>query len=428
MRETSIWKKCMTAFLSLAVLCTTALTSCKKEVKYTAEPEKYLFGVAELTYETMPSAVDSGVTSDWVATKIGELGAKTVRVWMHHENILYRAEKSNELYINEAVAEKYHDYIGKLKSAGVERILAMNHAFVHPYGYTGDSMSVPDPYEEADTYLEFLKMFKEGYRLIAKEFPEIGYFETGNEWDYDGVGMYFHKTGWSSDKPEYAYSPTQAGMMAADLCWYANRGVKESNPNAIIVSPGTTHYETGVTFLDSMYTSIKEGRHPTGEKYADKNADNYFQIVAWHPYLDPAIEPPIEDEEAIDEWFEFNKQWHDVMVKHGDGDKTMWATEFGFSDQRYPNNLGVNGQEQIANRMRLIVSRLPKKMPWVETVILFRLATCEEHLINDYENGFGLFYSPNHADEAKRSTPKPIAKFLYEYFNEKKVTETTFSK
>ena len=424
-KEFPFLRKIFFVILSVFLGCLSFFTACNK-TKYSAQPEKYLFGMGELTYETMPSAVDSGVTSDWVAKKVGELGVKTVRIWMHHENILYRAEKSNELFINEAVAQKYHDYVDKLKANGVERILAMNHAFVHPYGYIGDSMSVPDPYEEPETYLEFLKMFEKAYRLIAEEFPEIEYFEPGNEWDHDEVGMYFHKTGWSSDKPAYAYSPTQAGMMTADLCWYANRGVKSVNPNATIVTPGTTHYDTGVTFLDAMYTSIEEGRHPTGEEYADKNFDNYFQIVAWHPYLDPYLEPPIEDEEAIAEWFEFNMQWHDVMVKHGDGEKTMWATEFGFSDQRYPG--GVSGQEQIANRMKLIVEQIPKKMPWVETIILFRLATCEEHLINDYENGFGIFYSPNHKDDEKKSTPKPIAKFLYEYFNKKTVKEATFSK
>ena len=149
-------KKLISKIVS-AVLCgaiffgVSAAAGCKKQPEYAAEQDKYLFGMCELTSETMPSAVDSGVTNEWTAKKMGELGVKTARVWMHHTNILYRAEKSDELYLNKNVAEKYHAYLSALKAAGVERILAMSHTFIHPYGYVGDETSVPDPYDDGET-------------------------------------------------------------------------------------------------------------------------------------------------------------------------------------------------------------------------------------------------------------------------------------
>lgn len=423
-------KKLISKIVS-AVLCgaiffgVSAAAGCKKQPEYAAEQDKYLFGMCELTSETMPSAVDSGVTNEWTAKKMGELGVKTARVWMHHTNILYRAEKSDELYLNKNVAEKYHDYLSALKAAGVERILAMSHTFIHPYGYVGDETSVPDPYDDGETYLRFLKMYEKAYALIAEEFPEIGFFEPGNEWDDEEQGIYLHRAGWSG-KGDGAntYSAKEAGYIAADMCYYANQGVKSKNPQAKIVSPGTTYMESGKTFLEAMYSSVQERRHPTGEEYANTNYNDYWQIVAWHPYLQPALEKD-EDEAAIEEWTKYNLGWHDILVKYGDGEKTMWATEVGFTDDRYK---GSGGQETITQRMKMMLDSVKQNMPWVETFFYFRLATCEEHLISSYENGFGLFYSPNHADTAKQSAPKPIAKMLYAYFNGKESTETTFSR
>ena len=262
-------KKLISKIVS-AVLCgaiffgVSAAAGCKKQPKYSAEQDKYLFGMCELTSETMPSAVDSGVTNEWTAKKMGELGVKTARVWMHHTNILYRAEKSDELYLNKNVAEKYHAYLSALKAAGVERILAMSHTFIHPYGYVGDETSVPDPYDDGETYLRFLKMYEKAYALIAEEFPEIGFFEPGNEWDDEEQGIYLHRAGWSG-KGDGAntYSAKEAGYIAADMCYYANKGVKSKNPQAKIVSPGTTYMESGKTFLEAMYSSVQERRHPT---------------------------------------------------------------------------------------------------------------------------------------------------------------------
>ena len=69
-------KKLISKIVS-AVLCgaiffgVSAAAGCKKQPEYAAEQDKYLFGMCELTSETMPSAVDSGVTNEWTAKKNG---------------------------------------------------------------------------------------------------------------------------------------------------------------------------------------------------------------------------------------------------------------------------------------------------------------------------------------------------------------------
>lgn len=84
----------------------------------------------------------------------------------------------------------------------------MSHTFLHPYGYVGDETSVPDPYDDGETYLRFLKMYEKAYALIAEEFPEIGFFEPGNEWDDEEQGIYLHRAGWSGkgDRSEHIFS------------------------------------------------------------------------------------------------------------------------------------------------------------------------------------------------------------------------------
>ena len=67
-------KKLISKIVS-AVLCgaiffgVSAAAGCKKQPEYAAEQDKYLFGMCERTSETMPSAVDSGVTNEWTAKK-----------------------------------------------------------------------------------------------------------------------------------------------------------------------------------------------------------------------------------------------------------------------------------------------------------------------------------------------------------------------
>ena len=293
--------------LSIAVLsCCVFAIGCganDKSKPLTAD-QSHLFGMCELTIDTIVGdRVDSTVNNEWVADKMGELGVDTARVWLHHTNILYRSERSNELYLNETVASHFHDYFQKLKENGVKRILAMSHRFIQPYGYPGDELSVPDPWEEPEYYQQFLDIQERAYQIIATEFPEIDFYEPGNEWDDEEQGLYLHRAGWSLGKGDLVYSAAEAGQIAADVCYYANRGIKSVNPDAKVVSPGTTWCYSGITFLDSMYQSIEEGRHPTGEDVADKNVDNYFQIVAWHPYIDPEYEK-VDDEIMIDAWLE----------------------------------------------------------------------------------------------------------------------------
>lgn len=145
---------------------------------------RFIFGMGELISDTMSGQVDNSITGEWVAEKVGQLGVKTMRVWMHHINIFTRAEKTDEVSLNREMADRYHRYFEQLKDNGVERILVMNHTFISPYGFMGDDMAVPDPEEDYELYLRFLDIYERCYEIIAQEFGDIDYFEPGNEFDH----------------------------------------------------------------------------------------------------------------------------------------------------------------------------------------------------------------------------------------------------
>jgi len=375
----------------------------------------YQFGMCELTAETMPTSAESGLTADWISKKCNQLGVKAVRVWMHHNNILYRANKSDDIFVNQSMAEEYHKYFQKLKTAGVERILVMNHHYLHPYGYVGDSTSVPNPEEEFDLYVRFLKMYENAYRLLQEEFPEICYWECGNENDHP-QGLFMHKSGYKisttgSPDGEYLYTESQLAFITADLCWYAKQGVTSVNKDAKIVLPGMTITASAPIFFENIYKHIEARYLPSGKDYADVNVDNYFDIIAWHPYWNSLSQ-------SYDSWNSINESFRKIATNHGDKYKTVWFTEMGFT-----NNV-IKDEQITADRMELLMTKVRDEMPWVETVFVFRLSNCREKSVSDFENNFGVFNSPN--DEEIPGEPKKIAYTLYKFFNGREADESTF--
>ena len=82
-------KKVVSAFLTLLMLFTVAFTfvgcndngSGKKS--YTVRQDEYLFGIDNLTSDMQPAQIDSKTTNAWSAEVIGELGAKSHRIWIY---------------------------------------------------------------------------------------------------------------------------------------------------------------------------------------------------------------------------------------------------------------------------------------------------------------------------------------------------------
>ena len=397
-----------------------ALTSCKEKDKaksglgYEINRDN-MFGICALPSDLFTSSADSGVTTDLICKVIKTMNVKSVRVWMHIPYVLQRAKKSNDISLKPVAVERFHEYFRKLKEAGVENILAMSHQYLQPIEMIAGTYNGVIPEPDSDEYMIFMNMFEECYRVMSKEFPEITLWECNNEMDHQKgttVVRYGYTAG--ADKSvnaPYLYDMDEVAGITADMCYYANRGIKANNPNNELVMPGLCFTSDGTAsmFIESLYKAVTSGEHPTsfdedGERIipTDTNTDNYFNVLNWHPYAN--VKPN-------ENWIQANLDMYDVAVKYGDAGKKIFLSEFGWHDDYNEKRLSDIG-EWYPEALDI----LKEKLPSLESVFVFRMFNWESvgADVKDMEKTFGIFTSPN---GSSGMTPKPAAIALYKYFN-----------
>lgn len=360
------------------------------------------YGLCEV-FGDLGSGVDPALTNDWISDMAGALGVKSFRIWTSHWD-LFVVDENNNLSFDAARLEIFHDAVNKLKAAGVEYFLAMTSAFVYPYDYVASSNYViPDPYEEYEEYLEFMQFQQKAYAMFAKEFPEINYYEPVNEPEF-ATALY--KNGYQgglseSANVDYLYTQYEKAHIIGDLCWYATKGVQEVNPNNKVTTPSMTGRDESIDFLDEIYKAIEEGGLPVGQEKSDKNTDNYFQIINWHPYL-------FNSDTVDEEWIQRQFDTYDVVIKHGDGGKPVWFSEYGKTDWGK-----VSNQQDIADMYVKFFDTVKEKMPFVQNVMVFRLTNMYTQQDSDAERNFGIMYNPDDPDNG--GAPKPAAITIAKY-------------
>ena len=356
-----------------------------------------MFGLCELPSEFGGGSTEKETTIEFVAESCKNLGVKSMRVWMHLKMVFTRDDDSDELYFKEEVVENYHRYFKLLKEAGVEQILVMNHQFIKPWDYySHDSQCMPDPWNgEYDYYLRTLKIYEQAYRKMQTEFPEINYWEVGNEFESN---QFLHKAGWTAGSNEHLFTMPELALISADLSWYANSGLKSVNPASVTVAPGNSSRVIVPNFIDSIYSTITQSRCvPTGQPFYDDDPDRYFQIMAWHPYAHYDTDAVLK---RSDEIFE-------IMKKYGDGDKKVWFTECGFSNSEHADD------ETMLEKYTYYLDEMAKK-PYVETIFIFRLANLHAFADNALETNYGIMYAQ--MDPVNRGKPKYQAIAIYKWF------------
>lgn len=393
---------CVTLATLLAFCC---LTACGKKgdkgktqsVLPAVDREKWALGLDEIASDTYLGG-EVGATSEWCASMAGALGAKSQRIWMSLPDLLERAENSNALTLNKDACDAYHNYFRLLKAAGVERLVSMHNSLLHPYGFVNITKQVAvglHPKEDVEFYADWIQMYYDAYWLLAKEFPEIGFWECGNEFD---MYSFFHKNDGT------AFSAEDAAWIVADLCYAANKAVKAVNPSNAVVLPGLSSEYSSHTFLQCMYEAIESATLPTLERYAVTDPDSYFDILAWHPYG-----------RGIPENFRtYCLELRDIAVAHGDAEKRVWITEMGISEA-WKRSEDVDAQTAVANSMREILTIFRDELTFAETFFVFRLTSGYSYTFSDQEDNFGIFYSPD--DPVHRGKPKPVALTVFRFFN-----------
>ena len=376
--------------------------------------EEYFYGAGELASEVGPKDDwrDEGVTMEWTSNTAKALGIECQRVWMHLNTVIKRAEKSNDLSLIQSECDRYHEYFARLKAAGVKRILVMNHRYIYPYGYNpGTTATVPEPMKDPGIYKTWLEMYAECYRMLAIEFPEIDFWECGNEFDLDS---FMHKSDYNVDKLNSLYPQGEAAAITADLCYAAKKGVTSVDAYNFIVLPGMSTYAQEAYF-EGIYNAIESKKYPTLEDYYVTDPDNYFDIIAWHSYPLNTKHCNGDLEKGIAQFKERGIALYEVAKKHGDGDKRVWITEIGITEATVGEVGTKETQDTVAKYAMQMLDIVEKDMPFVETCFWFRYSNCYSRYVSEGENNFGIFYSPD--DTTNRGKPKPIAIAMYKRIN-----------
>lgn len=398
-------------FAALLIAFTFLFAGCGEEKKegegYTIDQDKYLLGLGAVPKSAFMQTDDCADMEN-IFPLVEGLGITTMRVWMHIPSVLQIDDDGNITVIEER-RQFYQNYIDGLQAAGVDRILAMTHYYLYPKEIRHYDGCFPDPEEDEEAYILFMQTLQKSYEVLAETFPDVKYWEPGNEPNIDN-GHFVHKLGWLDGDPyktnyQYLFDLEGQARITLDLGYYCGLGIKSVDPANTIVMPGlvATPYVTSRDIFDEMYRLIDSGEMPTGLE-ADKNTDNYFEIANWHPYTWSM------GQHLPENWKNAQKEMYDAMIDGGDKGKKVWYTEYGF-----PDNQRLT-QEQIAEAWVEFFDWCKSDFPEMETVIIFRLF--DHKSFEDptsIETSFGLFETGNYATEG--IVPKPAAYTILRYFH-----------
>ena len=260
-------------------------------------------------------------------------------------------------------------------------VTGMSHEWFLPEGckqHSGHAMPKRD-LTEGSLYRQTLDMLEQSWATMAALFPQVKIWEVGNEWN---LNAFLHPDGFLDGDMSEPFTADEKYDIAVDMMYFAARGVRRANPNALVASfspalstpglggdmPDFLPVMYGVAWtLDKVYSRIKSG------KFWSTNTDDYFDILAWHPYVF-TNKPDVKDADLfldVDEpdqlWKSYNDAAYKVMKKYGDGHKQAILTEAGFTDCGNPD---WEARYALYNKKLLAIGR---ELPYVRTLHNFRL-------------------------------------------------------
>lgn len=404
-------------FVSILVLSLSFLTVCTKPTTETNDfdfDDKYFVGLQEHYYEIRQ--MEPSVTYDFVAATMKAMDLKVFRLNVTMNNLFY-VDINDTVKFNQSTKEQMRIIVDSLVAAGVERIVYATDSFIYPYGYkTTHTICVPNPYTEKDAYLRWLKVNSIGYGMMAKEFPEINFFEPINEPDLPNNEV-LCKNGmiWGSKQQEFMFTPYDEANICVDLCYYIRKEIQKVNPNNKMMTPALTSLATAIDYLEYMYQAIESGCHPSGDDLpCSVNPDDYFDYIDTHPYasVNTILDPLSPKENGVqlmtENYVAGCKLFYEVCCRHGDAEKPHWYTEAGYSDFGDPTRREIIGRE-TAKQLKMI----KEELPFVETVIFYTMTNFYEYNIDASENNFGLFTAIANPNESL--VMKPIAQEIYKF-------------
>lgn len=301
------------------------------------------------------------------------MGCTAFREWMHIPDIL-----SDPITPKPKAVEAYTRTLNRCKELDIE-VTGMSHKWFLPDGSISGAENLKRDIAPGSEYRKMLEMLETSWCTLASIFPQVTQWEVGNEWNID---IFLHPVGWHYGLP--SFSLEEKMDIAVDMMYFSARGIRRGNPEAKVVSFSPTVQKDGLPYfipcqygmalaLEKVYQRIESGN------FWSTKSDDFFDLLAWHPYLPTQMTyaPILENypaasffnrEEAPDAlWRGYNDAAYNVMVRHGDGHKKVLLTEFGFSDKGDPE-----WEKRQAELFRMAFD-IAKTMPYIKTLHSFRL-------------------------------------------------------
>ncbi len=384
----------------------------KTGLGYTNNREKYFYGVQE----SMQACIMQDPMSDpeMTATLAGAMGFSSFRFRMEVAEVMY-VDSSGAPQLDYGEIEQYHEYLEMLAEQGITNILMQSTWALQLDNAVVSQISYPRP--GADDYLPFMEQVEACYQILAEEFPQIDYWQCGNEPNAD---FYCNPLDGGAK-----YSMSEKAEIITDLMYYANKGIKASNPKAALVMPGLCDKQPDM-FLQLMYDHIASGDKPEGD-VKSTNTDDYFDVLAWHPYN--YSDAPTPDYSADSDFIATQKNRYQIAIDNGDEGKKVFFDEFGFTHRGTVwNSAGTSSEELMKmqeNSLMEALASIYENLPFVETVHIFRLfdwdnATTPAAIASgatEIEATFGLFTSPGQNASSLGPAPKQTALNVFKLIN-----------
>lgn len=202
----------------------------------------------------------------------------------------------------------------------------------------------------------------------------------------------------------------------AEMLKAAHGAVKAANPDAVVVFGALT--PTGVTDLNLALDDVQYMH----EIYAwnDGEISDYFDVLGAHPGSnDNTPDQWWPGNPGTDGWSDHNSfyfrriaELHAAMESHGDGDKQVWLTEFGWTtaNQAPGYEYGVNNSEadQAAYLVRAFeIAR--QEWPWMGVMFVWNLNYSVVTDPADEKHPWAVLnadWSPRPAYDALKAMPK----------------------
>ncbi|PWM47217.1 MAG: hypothetical protein DBX47_00870 [Clostridiales bacterium] len=277
------------------------------------------------------------------------LGVKVVRVALNNNLVM----SDNTTFIEEKALARQAQ-IKALNDAGI-KILAVNSTWFLPPDVQEQSpsdMFLPErDFTEGSDYMRFLNDYEVMWENMANKFPLVTYWQTGNE---PNQTLWFHKK-------DNANFPIQESMaINVDMMYRAARAIKKVNPKAVIVMPALAPLPNLEKCFNLIYDYIQSG------EYGPTDVDSYFNIAAWHPYVQPGYTAPM--------WAKLQKAIYKTCEKKGDAGRRVIFTETGFQ-----GGGDSDFWEQMYDQTR-------NELPFVDGMMVYCMTS---HVLTG--NSFGIF-------------------------------------